>query len=366
MKKFFFPLLVPFFLFAYQVQIKSWHKGDSFYRFLKSNNIPISLYYSLNKKTQKQLRMISANAQIYLLKNGKEIKQALIPLDFKKQLQIIKTGKKYITKIVPIKYTTEEKFAKVKIDNFLSYDIYKATKNPYLSHKLANIFSDRINFRYLPRKTEVEIYYKIKRRFGRIAKIDIIYAKIKNRYYNVEAYKWTDGRYYDQNGKSLKGMFLRYPMKFTKISSPFGMRFHPILHKWRMHDGIDYVNKIGTPIHSVADGKVIFKGRLGGYGNAVKIKHKNSYITLYGHLRNFAHIRVGQYIKQGRVIGYMGNTGLSTGPHLHFGVKYRGRWINPNKIKRSAKIILRGKIRKRFFAYAYNIKKKTENRVAMK
>ena len=68
MKKFFFPLLVPFFLFAYQVQIKSWHKGDSFYRFLKSNNIPISLYYSLNKKTQKQLRMISANAQIYLLK----------------------------------------------------------------------------------------------------------------------------------------------------------------------------------------------------------------------------------------------------------------------------------------------------------
>jgi len=365
MKKIIF-LLLPFLLFAYQVEIKKWDKHQTFYGFLKSQHIPFSLYYKLDKKTQKDLTSIPRNSDIYLLKDGDSVKQALIPFNEEKQLQIIKVGKKYITKIVPIRYSTEEKFVKINVNNFLSYDVYQSTKNPYLSKKLVNIFSDRINFRVLPKNTNIDVYYKVKSRFGKIIGTDIIYAKISNRYYDISAYKYTDGRYYDKQGKSLKGMFLAYPMRFTRISSPFGRRFHPILHRWRMHDGIDFVNRVGTPIYTVADGKVIYKGWLGGYGNAVKIKHRNGYITVYGHMKGFGHIRKGQYIKQGTVIGYMGNTGLSTGPHLHFGVMHYGKWINPVKIKKSAKIKLYGKKRKQFLAYTSKINEKITQKVAMK
>jgi len=364
MKKLLF-LIIPFFLFAYQVEIKSWGK-TTFYAFLKHNNIPISLYYKLDKKTQKKLARISSRNDIYLLKDNNKIKQALIPLDEKNQLQIIRKKNNYIAKIIPIQYITEEKFSVVKVNNFLSYDVYQATKNPYITHKLVNIFSDRVNFKVLPVGTEIKIYYKTKSRFGKIVNVDIIYSEISNRYYTLGAYKFSDGRYYDQNGKSLKGMFLSYPMRFTKISSPFGRRYHPILHKWRMHDGIDLVNKIGTPIHSVAEGKVIYKGWLGGYGKAVKVRHKNGYMTIYAHLHNFAKIRLGQYISQGKVIGYLGNTGLSTGPHLHFGVMKNNKWINPKRIKKSAKLKLYGKKRKQFFAYMQKIKKDLSKKVALK
>ena len=366
MKKLFIFLFIPLFLFAYKIEIKEWGKNDTFYSFLKANHIPFSLYYKLPKNIRNDLASIPINSDVYILKNGNEIKQALIPFNSKKQLQIIKKNDKYITKVIPIKYNTKEKTAHIDVKNFLSYDVYQTTKNPYLSQKLVKIFSDRINFRVLPKNTKIDVYYKVKSRFGKVVGIDIDYAKIKNRYYEISAYKYTDGRYYDENGRSLKGMFLAYPMRFTKISSPFGRRYHPILHKWRMHDGIDFVNKIGTPIHTVADGKVIYKGRLGGYGNAVKIKHRNGYITIYAHMKKFAHIRVGQYIKQGRVIGYMGNTGLSTGPHLHFGVMHNGKWINPVKIKKSAKIKLYGKKRKQFLAYKQKIQQKFSQKVAMK
>jgi len=365
MKKLIF-LLLPFLLFAYQVEIKEWKKGQTFYGFLKENKIPVSLYFNLDKQIQKKLRYISSGVDIFVLKNGDEIRQALIPFSKTHQLQIIHAKNKYIAKIVPIQYTIEDKYVSVDIDNFLSYDIYQQTKNPYLSSKIVNIFQDRVNFRALPRNTKIDIYYQTKSRFGKIVNIDVIYARIKNKYYDIDAYKFSDGRYYDSNAQSLRGMFLSYPMKYKYISSYFGRRFHPILHKWRMHDGIDYVNRVGTPIRSVADGKIIYRGWIRGYGNCVKIKHKNGYMTLYGHMKSFAHIRVGQYIKQGQVIGYMGNTGMSTGPHLHFGVMHYGKWINPLKIKKSAKIHLRGNLKKEFLAYIQNINQQLDQKVAMK
>jgi murein DD-endopeptidase MepM/ murein hydrolase activator NlpD len=365
MKKLFL-LLIPFFIFAYRVDLKTWHKSDTVWGFFKQNHIPFSIYNSLDKNIKNDLKHISVGDDIYLLKDGNRVKQALIPLNNKKQLQIVNENRKWITKVIPIHYTIEEHSAKVIVNNFLSYDIYNATKNPYLSKHIVNIFSDRINFRTLPKNTAIEVYYKTKSRFGKVVKLDILYAKIKNRQYDIEAYKWTDGRYYDQFAKSLKGMFLSAPLRYTRISSPFGRRFHPILHKWRMHDGIDFVNRVGTPIHTVADGKVIYKGWIRGYGNAVKIKHRNGYMTLYGHLKGFGHIKRGQWIRQGKIIGYLGNTGMSTGPHLHFGVMHNGRWINPVKIRKSAKIILYGKRRKNFFAYEQSLQTKLKERLASK
>ena len=183
----------------------------------------------------------------------------------------------------------------------------------------------------------------------------------------MSVYKFSDGRYYDAKGRSLKGMFIPYPLRFTKISSPFGRRYHPTLHRYKMHEGIDFVNKTGTPIHTVADGKVIYKGWMHGYGKTVKIKHANGYITLYAHLHGYAHITKNQYIKRGKVIGYLGNTGRSTGPHLHFGVMLNNKWINPSRIKRSAKVVLYGERKKQFLAFKKSIEHKSaQAKVAMK
>jgi len=365
MKKLFL-LFIPFLLFAYRVEIDKWHRGDTVWGFFRANHIPINLYYSLDKNVKNQLKRVPSNSAIYLLKDGNKVKQALITLNSKKQLQLVNENKKWVAKVVPIHYFTNESFAKITVNHFLSYDVYNATKNPYLSRKIVSIFSDRINFRTLPKNSKIDVYYKTKSRFGKMVGIDILYAKIKNRRYDIEAYKWTDGRYYDQDAKSLKGMFLSAPLKYTRISSPFGMRYHPILHRMRMHDGIDFVNRVGTPIHTVADGKVIYKGWIRGYGNAVKIRHKNGYMTLYGHMKGFGHIRNGEWIRQGKVIGYLGNTGLSTGPHLHFGVMHNGKWINPVRIKKSAKIKLYGKKRRKFLAYAKKIETKTKLRLTKK
>jgi len=365
-KKFLLLLLIPAFLLAYKVDIQKWSKKDTFYGFLKQNNLPVSIFYNLPPKIKRYVRNIKAGESIFILKDNNKIKQALIPLNDEKQLQIIKTKNGYSTKIVPIIYETVTKHATATIKNYLSYDIYNATKLKSLSSKLMNIFSDRINFRSIPKNTKIDIVYEEKLKYGKVKDIKVLYAKFSNRNFSVNAFlNPKDGRYYDSNGKSLKGMFLAVPVRYKRISSYFGRRFHPILHKWRMHDGIDYVNRIGTPVHSVADGQVIFKGWVRGYGRVLKIKHNNGYITLYAHLHSWPRgIYKGRWVRQGQVIGYLGNSGLSTGPHLHFGVFYKGRWINPARLKRSVKVTLYGKRRKAFMAYIKNFTKK--NNIALK
>ena len=366
MKKFFLFLLIPILALAYRVDIQKWSKYQTFYGFLKQNHLPYSIYYNQSSKIKRYLRFIPSNKMIVILKKDNNFKEVLIPINSQKQLQIIRNNNKYLTKIIPIIYNEEQKQVEVNVKNYLSYDVYKQTNLPILTSKIVNIFNDRINFRALPQDTKISIIYKVKKRFGKINDIKILFTKITNRFYTINAFlNPKDGRYYDSRGRSLKGMFLKAPLRYKRISSKFGMRFHPILHKWLMHDGIDFVNNIGTPIHAVADGKIIYKGWLRGYGRAVEIKHKNGYTTLYAHLHKWPRgIYVGKWVKQNTVIGYLGNSGLSTGPHLHFGVIKNGKWINPLKIKKNVKITLYGKRRKQFLAYINKFRK--ENNIALK
>ncbi len=366
MKKFLFLIFIPIFLLAYKVDIHKWGRKDTFYGFLKQNSLPLSIYYNLPPKIKRYVRSIPIGESVFILKDNNTIKQALIPINSKQQLQIIKTKNTYTSKLVPLIYETLTKHTTATVNNYLSYDLYKVTKLRSLTSKLINIFSDKINFRKMPKNTHINIVYQEKIKFGEVKDVKILYAKISNRYYQYDAFlNPKDGRYYDAKGRSLKGMFLAAPLRYKRISSPFGMRFHPILHKWRKHDGIDYVNKVGTPIHSVADGKIIYRGWIRGYGNCVKIKHKNGYISLYGHLKGFARgIYVGKWVKQGQTIAYLGNTGLSTGPHLHFGVMHYGHWINPVKLKHSVKVTLYGKKRKYYLSYIKQFTK--ENNIALK
>jgi murein DD-endopeptidase MepM/ murein hydrolase activator NlpD len=143
--------------------------------------------------------------------------------------------------------------------------------------------------------------------------------------------------YYDQDGRSLRSTFLRAPLSFRRISSVFGMREHPILGDVRAHKGTDYAAGIGTPVRSVGDGVVVFAGPHGGYGNSIDIRHPNGFVTRYGHMRGFASgIRAGTRVTMGQTIGYVGVTGLTTGPHLHFEVIVGGVQRDPLKALKSS------------------------------
>lgn len=130
------------------------------------------------------------------------------------------------------------------------------------------------------------------------------------------------------------GTFLRSPVEFSRISSRFGNRKHPILKTWRAHKGVDYAASRGTPIRSTADGKVVHAGNKGGYGRTIVIRHAGRFSTLYAHMSGFAkNIRAGSRVKQGQTIGYVGSTGLATGAHLHYEFRLDGVHRNPLSFK---------------------------------
>ena len=163
---------------------------------------------------------------------------------------------------------------------------------------------------------------------------DILAASFTNDGSTIEAVRFASasvgGSYFDGEGKSLRAPFLRAPLSFRRISSVFGMRKHPILGIVRGHMGTDYAANIGTPVRAVGDATVIFAGWKGGYGNMVILRHRNGFVTRHGHLRGFASgIRAGKHVTIGQTIAYVGTTGLSTGPHLHFEVIVNGVQKDP-------------------------------------
>lgn len=153
-------------------------------------------------------------------------------------------------------------------------------------------------------------------------------------YYNPDS-TGTYAGYYNEKGENMKRAFLKAPLKYARISSQFtGSRFHPVLRIYRPHHGVDYAAPTGTPVHSIGDGTVISMGYNGQAGKSVKIRHNSIYTSMYNHLSGYAAgIRTGARVVQGQIIGYVGSTGLSTGPHLDFRVFKNGRPVNPLTIE---------------------------------
>jgi murein DD-endopeptidase MepM/ murein hydrolase activator NlpD len=147
----------------------------------------------------------------------------------------------------------------------------------------------------------------------------------------------ASGDYFDQFGKSMKAAFLRAPLEFRRISSVFGMREHPILGSWRQHKGTDYAAAAGTPVRAIGDGVVVREGWGNGYGNVLEIRHRNGFVTRYGHLSRFASgVHTGSHVSIGQLVAYVGSTGLATGPHLHFEVLVNGQQRDPRKALKSS------------------------------
>ena len=170
------------------------------------------------------------------------------------------------------------------------------------------------------------------RRLGRILAARVDVAGKPSFAFSFEADEGRPAGFYDEKGRSLRRAFLRAPLRFRHISSRFGGRYHPILKTWRSHQGTDYSAAWGTPVRATADGIVTMAGRNGGYGNVVEIRHANGIRTRYGHLSKFAKgLHVGQRVNQEQTIAYVGSTGLSTGPHLHYEFLVNGRPTNPQR-----------------------------------
>ncbi|MDP2866837.1 MAG: peptidoglycan DD-metalloendopeptidase family protein, partial [Elusimicrobiota bacterium] len=170
------------------------------------------------------------------------------------------------------------------------------------------------------------------------------------------------GSYYDEKGASLRRAFLRAPLSYRRISSYFSKaRFHPVLRIYRPHNGIDYAAASGTPVSAVSDGTVVFKGRKGGYGNFIELKHGGAYTSGYGHLRGFAKgLRPGARVNQGDVIGYVGMTGLATGPHLDFSLKVNGKFTDFLRFRAPAAESLKGERLRVFNASLPAVREKLE------
>ena len=228
-----------------------------------------------------------------------------------------------------------------KIDSSL----FAATDNAQIPDPIAmqliDLFATNIDFRTDLRRGD---YFKIVYetfwqgdeyvRSGRILSAEFVNQDKRYSAFWFDGKSKTSGAYYTYDGQSLKKAFLRSPIAFTRISSGFSMRIHPISGQWKQHKGVDFAAATGTPIHAAGDGTIDFVGTQRGYGNVVMIKHWSGYSTVYGHLNGFkTGLRKGQKVNQGDLIGYVGATGWATGPHLHYEFRVNNEPRDPLSIE---------------------------------
>jgi len=227
------------------------------------------------------------------------------------------------------------------IKNNLFDDAITAGGNPQLILNLADIFAWDVDFSTSLRENDsFKLLFEEIYKDGEFIKHGkILAAEFVNRGNHFRAFRFEDDQgsigYYDDSGRSLAREFLKSPLRYSRISSRFTKkRFHPILKTYRPHLGVDYAAPTGTPVEATSKGTIIFCGRKGDYGKCIKIRHNHLYTSFYGHLSRFAKgMKKGKSVKQGQVIGYVGTTGLSTGPHLDYRLQKRGSFINPLNFK---------------------------------
>ena len=367
MSRFLFLTLLPLLLSAAYVEHFKWPKDESFLVFLERNNLPQSIYYEMDKEDQKLAEEIRAGFLCQkLLNDYGEIEQILIPISDELQLHVQQDNNgNYSVEPIPIVYDeTRHEALSIEIESNPSVDIKKAT----LSYRVASIFSNAfkksLDFTALQKGDKLVMVYDQKYRFGKpygMPILQVAMIEIRNKYHYM--YLGPDDNYYNEKGSQVDSFLLGSPIPGARISSRFTKRrFHPILKRWRAHLGIDYAARSGTPIRSAGNGRIISAGYSRGYGNVTKIRHSGGYVTLYAHQKSFRRgFKRGKKVKKGQVIGYVGSTGMSTGPHLHFGLYKNGRAINPAGVIKVTTKKLRGQKRREFL----RIKEEMDDLVAM-
>ncbi len=354
MIRLFILFLLPIAILASEVERFRWINGETYLDFLEKNNLPLNkLYYNLDTSDQRLTEEMRAGVNYQILRDSnKEIQQVLLPLNDELQIHLYKHKDSYEFEAIPIISNTKTEAFTLEINHSPHYDILKATGSKKLAQIFVSGYKNSLNFKRDIRKGDTLLMiYDQKYRLGepfsmpelKVAMIEMN----KKRHY---IYLNKDERYYDAKAHEIEGFLLARPVRHARISSHFTKRrFHPVLKKWKAHLGVDYAARRGTPIVAAGSGRVSYASYLGSYGNLIKIRHDDGYETRYAHLKSFRRgIKRGKYVKKGQTIGYVGSTGRSTGPHLHFELRKHGRAINPLRVVQVTTRKLKGKEKKAF------------------
>ncbi len=339
-------------------------KGDTIQKILqqyKIQNREIQKVITQYKKYANPNTLLVGNkidiiVEKILPENENSVVKFSVPITKSTTIEITKnsedqiTSKKIITKLYKKKMLSE---------NIIKKNLYssamEANINPDAIIEFARIFGFEIDFQRDIRKNDYfKIYYeKFFDENGVFIKSgSILYAHMNVKGREISLYKFGSDEeygYFDENGRSVEKALMKTPINGARLSSPFGMRKHPILGFNKMHMGTDFAAPEGTPIMASGSGTVTRAKWCGGGGNCIKIKHNSTYTTVYAHLKNFAKgIKKGKKVRQGQVIGYVGSTGMSTGPHLHYEVIVNGKKVNSQKLKLPSGKVLKDNERTEF------------------
>ena len=336
--------------------------GETFDKILDNYLVPKNEIQELKKNLANEYNLNNLKTNMDLIftidqSNDKKVTSFILPVSRTKKIQLTRNLEtdSFDKKIIITNLIKKNIFKEGKI----LQSLYKAAINldvkPNIIVEFARIYGFQVDFQRDIRKNDnFQIMYEI---FidenGKIFETgNIIYANLKLSGVNNSLYyfdkKGSEG-HYDENGRSVKKALMKTPINGARLSSPFGMRKHPIDGFNKMHKGTDFAAPMGTPIMASGDGVVTRARWCGGGGNCIKIKHNTTYQTIYAHMKNFARgIKEGSRVKQGQIIGYVGSTGKSTGPHLHYEVIENGKKINSQTLKLPSGKILKGEERKIF------------------
>ena len=327
----------------------SLDKNQSLPILLKQNKVDHKDVLELDSKLKQQNKKLKNNSKVVLDLVPSKDKEGFFNIsalsayspDNASHIKIVKNAQDFVVEEIIIQLAKSI----IKIKAPINGSLFSSLKNLGMPlntvHELISAYSHQIDFQRQVKNGDfieflIEKYTTEKDDFSHYGNILLAKLNLSNQVYDLYRYSGSGSSsgYFSQDGKSFRRNLLKTPVKAARISSHFGNRVHPILGYTKMHKGIDFAAPKGTPICSAGDGVITEVGTKGGYGNYIKVKHSSSLSTLYAHLlKVHKEIKVGSKIKQGSVIAYVGSTGSSTGPHLHYEVHIAGRPVNPLSIK---------------------------------
>jgi murein DD-endopeptidase MepM/ murein hydrolase activator NlpD len=335
--------------------------NDTIEKILKKYNIRnIDIKNISTKLKEKKLSNIYSGRKLSLIyrkleDNTNTVVNLIYPINNTSSIEIRKMQNNFLVKENILQLYKKEVVVRNVIKNNLYSSAVAVNVEPNIIIEFARIYGFEVDFQRDIRKGDwFEILYeKFEDDNNKVRDTGkIIYASMFVNGEEINLYNFKDNNdeeYYNIKGKSITKSLMKTPINGARLSSKFGMRKHPILGYNRMHRGTDFAAPSGTPIMASGSGTVTRARWCGGGGNCVKIKHNSTYETIYAHMKSFAKgIREGKKVRQGQVIGYVGSTGMSTGPHLHYEVVVNGKKVNSQRLKLPSGKVLKGKVREKF------------------
>lgn len=315
-------------------------KGQTLTHVFKEHNFPLKTMRQMMvlPGARKDLSKIGPGKELaFEIDTNGELKTLRFDRDEGTRIELSMEDGKVKENVITREVDQEVAIASGVIKKSFSYDAKQAGLTTSSINKLADVFKYDIDFvEDLNDGDTFHVVYEDQWREGqRMHNGAVLAARIVTRGKTYTAYRFTkdgEAQYFDQNGQPLKKVLMRIPIEFGRLSSTFGMRNHPVLGRMRMHKGVDYAAPPGTPIMAAGDGRVSFLGWRNGYGRAVIIDHGQGRSTLYGHMSAWGKYKMGQHVNQGVTIGYVGASGLATGPHLHYEFRIKDIQVNPLKV----------------------------------